>query len=123
MPPGYLGVGVGLSSATTIDHVQVIPRPGTDRLISTNADGIRLSKAGANNVVSNNTIRRGCDDGIAIDGQWYAVVEQVNSDGTVQVARNATGTLAVGDAFEFIDVYDGTIVGWPLRSCASVCLS
>jgi hypothetical protein len=58
---GFIGLLANTASSTTIDHVQVIPRPGTDRLISTNADGIHLGRSGPNNVVSNNTVRRGCD--------------------------------------------------------------
>src|ERR1051326_4466726 len=57
---GFIGILTGLSANVTIDHVQVMPRPGTDRLISTNADGIHIGHAGANNVVSNHTVRRGC---------------------------------------------------------------
>ncbi len=106
---GYLGIGIGNSANTTIDHVQVIPRPGTDRLISTNADGIHLSHAGANNMVTNNTVRRGCDDGIAIDGQWSAIVYAPASGNTVQVTPNG-GALNVGESVEFINILDATIV-------------
>jgi uncharacterized protein (TIGR03437 family) len=106
---GYLGVGVGNSSNTTIDHVQVIPRPGTNRLISTNADGIHLSHAGANNMVTNNTVRRGCDDGIAIDGQWAASVNGPATGNTVQVTPNGT-SMSVGESIQFISIVDATIV-------------
>ncbi len=106
---GYLGIGVGNSSNTTVDHVQVIPRPGTDRLISSNADGIHLSHAGANNMVTNNTVRRGCDDGIAIDGQWAAIVNGPATGDTVGVTLNGT-SLSVGESVEFISLVDATIV-------------
>ena len=108
---GFIGVGAYLSSATTIDHVQVIPRPGTDRLIATNADGIHLSQAGANNRITNNTVRRGCDDGIAIDGQWYAIVAAPNSGASVQVKRNVVPPLALGASFDFINITNGTVAG------------
>jgi hypothetical protein len=108
---GFIGVLVLLSSATTVDHVQVIPRPGTDRLISSNADGIHLSKAGANNAVTNNTVKRTCDDAIAMDGQWYAIVSADSSSTTVQVTRNNTGMLAIGQAFDFINIVNATIAG------------
>jgi uncharacterized protein (TIGR03437 family) len=106
---GYLGFGIGNSSSTTIDHVQVIPRPGTDRLISSNADGIHLSHAGANNMVTNNTVRRGCDDGIAIDGQWAAIVNGPATGDTVQVTLNGS-SLTAGESVEFISILDATIV-------------
>ena len=108
---GFIGVSTYLSSASTIDHVQVIPRPGTDRLIATNADGIHLSQAGANNLVTNNTVRRGCDDAIAIDGQWYATVNAPNNGATVQVKRNIVPPIDIGASFDFINITNGTVVG------------
>ncbi len=108
---GFIGVNTIFGSAITIDHVQVIPRPGTDRMIATNADGIHLSWAGANNMVTNNTVRRGCDDGLAIDGQWYAIVNAPNSGANVQVARKGPSPLAVGQAFDFIDIANATLLG------------
>ncbi len=108
---GFIGVDTGFGSASTIDRVQIIPRPGTDRLISTNADGIHVGYAGANNIVSNNTVRRGCDDGIAIDGQWYAIVQAANTGAAVQVARNSNSPLAIGTSFDFINYTNATVVG------------
>jgi uncharacterized protein (TIGR03437 family) len=108
---GFIGVNVDLGTATTIDHVQVIPRPGTDRMLSTNADGIHLDKAGADNAITNCTVKRTCDDAIAMDGQWYAIVAAGSSTTSVQVTRNNTGMLAIGGAFDFIDIVDATIAG------------
>jgi uncharacterized protein (TIGR03437 family) len=108
---GFIGVSTIYGSAITIDHVQVIPRPGTDRLISTNADGIHLSWSGANNVISNNTVRRGCDDGIAIDGQWYAIVNAPNNGASVQVMRRGPSPLPVGSSFDFINIVTAAVAG------------
>ena len=108
---GFIGVDTGYGSAITVDHVQVIPRPGTDRLISTNADGIHLSHAGANNRVSNNTVRRTCDDGVAIDGQWSAIVQAANNGTSVQVARDSASPLPIGTSFDFINYTNATVVG------------
>ena len=108
---GFIGVSTYLSSGSVIDHVQVIPRPGTDRLISTNADGIHLSQAGANNVVTNNTVRRGCDDALAIDGQWYAIVNAPNSGASVKVKRNIVPPIAIGTSFDFINDKTAALVG------------
>src|SRR5579872_3565071 len=108
---GFIGVSTYLCSSTTIDHVQVIPRPGTDRLISTNADGIHLSQAGANNIVTNNTVRRGCDDAIAIDGQWYAIVNAPNNGASVQVKRNIVPPIAIGQSFDFINITNAAVAG------------
>ncbi|HYL77054.1 MAG TPA: hypothetical protein VEU96_22755 [Bryobacteraceae bacterium] len=108
---GFIGVLIGQGSLITIDHVQVMPRPGTDRLISTNADGIHLSRAGVNNVISNNIVKRGCDDGIAIDGQWSAIVNAANNGPSVQVKRNSNSVLAIGTSFDFINITNATIAG------------
>src|SRR5260370_37796083 len=108
---GLLGVSSAYGSAITIDRVQVIPRPGTDRLIATNADGIHLSKAGANNVVSNNTVRRGCDDAIPIAGQWDAILNAANDGPTVQVKRNSDAPLPMNVPFEFINYNNASVVG------------
>jgi hypothetical protein len=108
---GFIGVFTNYGSSVTVDHVQVIPRPGTDRMISTNADGIHLAQAGANNVVTNNTVKRGCDDAIAIDGQWAAIVSAASSGTTVQVTRHNNVPIAVGEAFDFIDITTAAIVG------------
>lgn len=107
---GFIGVFLG-GSDITVDRVQVIPRPGTDRLISSNADGIHLARAGANNIVTNNTVKRTCDDAIAMDGQWAAIVAAASSSTSVQVTLNNTGTLIVGDAYDFINITDATIAG------------
>jgi len=108
---GFIAVNSILGWATTVDHVQVIPRPGTSRMLSSNADGIHLSKAGANNRITNNIVARTCDDAIAIDGQWYAIVSANSNSSTVEVTRNNAGTLAIGQAFDFIDIYNATIAG------------
>jgi uncharacterized protein (TIGR03437 family) len=108
---GFIGVFTNYGSSITVDHVQVIPRPGTDRMISTNADGIHLGAAGANNVITNNTVKRGCDDAIAIDGQWAAIVSAAGSGTTVQVTRHNNVPIAVGETFDFIDITTAAIVG------------
>jgi len=108
---GFIGVLIYGASSSTVDHVQVIPRPGTTRLIATNADGIHFGTSGANNVVSNNTIRRGCDDAIAIDGEWSAIVQAPNNGPTVQVARHNTPPLPLGESVDFINITNATVIG------------
>src|SRR5262249_29620256 len=46
-----VGLQVNAAPNSTIEQVQVVPRPGTDRLMSSNADGISLIQLGANNVI------------------------------------------------------------------------
>jgi hypothetical protein len=108
---GYVGVFADSATKTTVDHVQVIPRPGTARMISTNTGGIALGKAGANNKVTNNTVRRTCDDAIAMNGEWSAVVAANSSSTTVNVTRFLTSPLPIGDKFDFINIIDASISG------------
>lgn len=108
---GFIGIDTNLGSGITINQVQVIPRPGTDRLISTNADGIHVTRAGANDLITNNTVRRGCDDAIAIDGQWYAIVNAANNGASVAVTRNSNSPLPIGMSFDFIDTNTGLVTG------------
>lgn len=98
-------------SNTTLDQLQVIPRPGTDRMISSIADGIHISTSGANNVISNSIVRRACDDAIIIDGQWYATVNAPASGDTVAVTliSDSTDTLAAGMSVDFINVANATV--------------
>jgi len=79
-----------------VDHVQVIPRPGTSRLISTNADGIHGTFAGPNNVIHDNIIRRTCDDSLAYDAPWTATVSTKPNGATVMVQRYSTLEIPLG---------------------------
>ena len=65
----------------------MIPKPGTTRLISANADGIHTSFALGANIFTNNIVRRTCDDAIALAAPWLATVAQVSGT-TVTVMRN-----------------------------------
>jgi uncharacterized protein (TIGR03437 family) len=100
-------------SNTTLDQLQVIPRPGTDRLISSIADGIHISTSGANNVISNSTVRRGCDGALVIDGQWYATVNAPANGTAVAVTLISGGvvTLAAGMSVDFINIGNATVLG------------
>ena len=110
----YSSAQVGFSiiavSNTTFDQLQVIPRPGTDRLISSNADGIHIFQSGANNVISNSTVRRGCDDGIASDGVWFATVNAPANGQTVAVTLSGVSQ-PVGTSVDFIDIISDSVIG------------
>src|SRR5579872_3144233 len=54
-----VGVQLQADPNTTVDRVQVIPRPGTDRLVSTNADGISSVQLGQNLTIQNEERRVG----------------------------------------------------------------
>ena len=107
---GQIGVYFGRTNGATADHVQVIPRPGTTRLISTNADGIHTSFALGSNVFTNNTVRRTCDDALAISDSWLATVSQV-SGSSVTVSRNFSAPFPPGVSVSFINPTTGAVIG------------
>src|SRR5580704_668584 len=108
---GQIGIYFGRTQTATADHDQVIPRPGTTRLISTNADGIHTSFANSAQTFSNNIVERTCDDALAIASEWLATVAQATST-TVSLTRSIVGvSFAVGESVSFINPADATIAG------------
>lgn len=60
-------------SNSIVDHVKVMPRPGTG-LVGSNGDGIHFHYARQNNIIRNSSVRRTVDDGISIDSIAIATV-------------------------------------------------
>ena len=112
---GQMGLSFVRTSGATADHVQVIPRPGSGRLVSTNADGIHVSFALANNAFTNNIVRRTCDDALSMSALWTATVAGTPSGTplgtTVQVTRNSNSPFAAGAPVSFISPVDASVAG------------
>jgi len=100
---GDPGLSVANVSGTVIDHVRVIPRPGTDRLVSTNADGITLPQPQANNTVRFCVVTRTLDDGLSPHVLNLATVVTQPDSTHLTVTRNAFLTFANGQAVSFIN--------------------
>src|SRR5262249_21113322 len=100
---GAMALTFPASPGMTVDHVQVIPRPGTTRLASGNADGIHGTAAAANNTITNNIVRRTCDDALAYDSGIAAVVSRPSTGATVTVQRAGAAIFPVGAPLTFID--------------------
>ena len=107
---GQIGLYFGRTNGATADHVQVIPRPGTTRLISTNADGIHTSFALGANVFTNNIVRRTCDDALAISAAWIASVTQTIGT-SVTVVRSFGSAFPAGVSVSFIDPTTDVVLG------------
>jgi hypothetical protein len=99
---GAIGVHLDTVSNATVDHVRVMPRPGTDRLVGANADGIHLSYALANNIVTNCYVSRSVDDAIAINSPFLAFVGQQTGARQVRLLRNFNSTFPNGLAVSFV---------------------
>ncbi len=108
---GQVGLSFGRTAGVTVDRVQVIPRPGTTRLISTNAEGIRVSSALANNTLTNNIVRRTCDDALSLGAGWIATVSAAPVGATVQVTRVGSAPFPVGVPVSFLSTVDASVVG------------
>ncbi len=108
---GQIAVYFGRVAGATADHVQVIPRPGTARLISANADGIHVSFGLANNAFTNNIVRRTCDDALAISSGWIATVAQVVNSTTITVTRRESSPFPVGASISLVNINDATVAG------------
>ncbi|HWB86585.1 MAG TPA: hypothetical protein VG675_20750 [Bryobacteraceae bacterium] len=107
---GQIGVYFGRTNGAAADHVQVIPKPGTTRLISTNADGIHTSFALGANVFANNIVRRTCDDALAVSAAWLATVTQASGT-TVTVSRNFGSPFPPGATISFINPTTAAVIG------------
>jgi parallel beta-helix repeat protein len=111
----YAGPMFGLTfedpTASVVEHVRVIPRPGTDRLISTNADGIHLSNARGQNVVRRSEVRGSGDDGIAVNSGYMAYIDHADSTSVVAQASWKAQALRTGTNLSFVSAATGAIVG------------
>lgn len=105
---GSLAIQMDRTRNSVVDSVHVIPAAG--RWISSNADGIHVSYAGAGNRVINNAIRGTMDDGIALNSQFLAFVER--ADGRrITVRRVFESPIPNGTAISFVDPTTGLLHG------------
>ena len=114
---GLSGIDLmGPSSSSVLDHVYVMPKPGTDRLISTVADGITLTQPGPNNTVRLSRSIRTLDDGISPHTWIWGSVQSTSANTAVITAGGVTALaqsrpLPVGSHVVFQRVSDGGILG------------
>jgi hypothetical protein len=115
---GFVGLRTVSNSSTLLQRVEVAPRPGTDRLISTVADGISPSQPGLNNIVRLCRCIRTCDDGFSPNTLVFASAQaslgtrSLQVQGDVNTALNGgTLTLPNGSNVTFQRASDGAILG------------
>ncbi len=105
---GGTAVQFARTSGVIADHLQVIPRPGTSRLISANGRGIVSTYALAGNSLTNNTVRRTCDDAVSLTTAWIATTVQVAGT-NITVNRRADSPIA-NASISFINPSDASVV-------------
>jgi uncharacterized protein (TIGR03437 family) len=99
------------------ERVYVMPRPGTDRLVSTIADGLWLTQGGPNNTFRLGRAIRTLDDGISLHVEVYATVQAATGPRTLQLrgdvatALNQNRPILNGSTVQFQRPSDGAILG------------
>ncbi len=113
---GGSGVRLVRCSSSLLERVAVMPRPGTDRLMSTVADGIQPQQLGTDNTIRLcRTIRTG-DDGISPVTFAFGSVQSISGARSVQVqgdaatALNSNFPLPNGSNVAFERATDGVVV-------------
>lgn len=75
--------------AARLERTRVIPKPGTGRLISTNADGLNLTLVQAGSVIRGCEVRGTMDDAIAVNSTFMASVLDSPVPNRLTVRRKA----------------------------------
>ncbi len=107
------GVGVFMSSpqSMVIDHVYAMPKPGTNRLVSTNADGLSFGQPGSNNTMRLSRSIRTQDDGFSPHSLIFGTVLSQTGTATLQVQPEFNDGVQSGSPVVFQSVVDGTMLG------------
>jgi hypothetical protein len=115
---GMEGVDLmGPSSSSVLERVYVMPKPGTDRLVSTLADGTTLDQPGPNNTVRLCRSIRTLDDGFSPHIWVWGDVQSVTAARTAVIAGLGPTALAqrrplpVASNVTFQRASDGLIFG------------
>ncbi len=104
---GTLGLQLDHAADSIVDHVRVMPRPATDRLLSANADGIHLSYTGANNRVVDCFVSHTMDDGIAVNSPVLGIVVGRLNPSTLKVSRNYGSIIPAQTRIALVDPKTG----------------
>lgn len=101
-----LAVGSVSSDRITVEQLTVMRRPGTDRLLSTNSDGVHVQQNLRGPVITNSRFEGMADDGINI--YYYPnTVTAVISDTVVRASLG--GVIEAGDLLQFFEPKEGRI--------------
>jgi filamentous hemagglutinin family protein len=104
-----------LSPSNTLERIYTMPRPATDRLVST--DGINFQAAGPNNAIRLNRAIRTMDDGFGLYNSITGTVQTQTGNRQLMVQGTANTTLGWlvsvpdGSAVTFQRRLDGAILG------------
>jgi uncharacterized protein (TIGR03437 family) len=100
---GQVGLQISATPNATVERVQVIPRPGTARLMSTNADGISAVQLGTNLTIRGCRVKRTGDDGMSPNSQSLALVTSQPAARQVALVRSGVSSFPNNLQIQFID--------------------
>jgi hypothetical protein len=106
---GGVGIITNYSPGVSIDEVKVIPRPRTNRLVSTNAGGIAVNQTGEANRIQNCTISGTQDDCISGNSPavGYLAAPILPPQSTCVLAQPNSQLVSVGSQVYFVDPLTG----------------
>jgi len=114
---GGSGVGVISGQSNTIERVYVVPKPGTDRLVSTTS-GVMVGPSGPNNQIRLSRSIRTMDDGFWFFGRSIGTVQSQLGPRSLSVASttawtafNLGDTVPDGSPVSFQRFSDGAVLG------------
>lgn len=108
---GINAVRIVNSRNTLVERVYVMPKPGTNRLVSANADGIAIAEPGPNNVVRLSRAIRTLDDGFSPNSLVFGTVAGQSSSRVLFVRRQFDLGIQNGSPVTFQRRSDGAELG------------
>lgn len=105
-----IAVALRNSSGVTLTHVSVAPPSGSQRLMSSNADGVHATSNRGGPVIENSTFAQQGDDGVFI-GSPFASVTRLDSSGHGVVVNLLPDNAKVGDLLTFVSPCNGDVIG------------
>jgi len=120
---GGVGIITNYSPGVSIDEVKVIPRRGTNRLVSTNAGGIAVNQTAEANSIQNCTISGTQDDCISGNSPavGYLVTPTTPPQLTCLLAQPNTQLVSVGSQVYFVDPVRGAPITDPASGQTAIC--
>lgn len=110
----YSSYGVGVyvlrSRRSLLERVYVMPRPGTDRMVSANADGISI-EGGESNTVRLCRSLRALDDGFSPHILAYGTVQEKVTSRRLKIKRQYFTSFPNGVPVVFQSRTDGSVLG------------
>jgi hypothetical protein len=104
---GGIGIETNYSPGVAIANVQIIRRPHTNRLVSTNAGGIAVNQTAESNIIQNCTISGTQDDCISGNAAAVGYVQNVEAPSTCILAQPNSQLVSVGSQVYFVDPSKG----------------